>query len=101
VNILAGSAIFIGNGGRSALRLACGINGVLSPRNASGSVNGGEQIHLALAAKLTKANAAQVEALKKYRSNGQQKVIVEHVHVYRGGQAAFIANATPREGVRK
>jgi hypothetical protein len=45
----------------------------------------GKQINLTLAAKLTRANAAQVEALKKYRGKGQQKVIVEHVHVYQGG----------------
>ena len=49
---------------------------------------------LALAAKLTKANAAQVEALKKHRGKGQQKVIVEHVHVYQGGQA-IVGNVTP------
>src|SRR5215469_15300633 len=29
----------------------------------------------------------EVEALKTYRSKGQQKVEVEHVHVHRGGQA--------------
>ncbi len=29
----------------------------------------------------------QVEALKMYRSKGEQKVEVEHVHVHRGGQA--------------
>jgi hypothetical protein len=54
----------------------------------------GKQINLTLAAKLTKANAAQVEALKKYRGKGQQKVIVEHVHVYQGGQA-IVGNVTP------
>lgn len=52
------------------------------------------EINLVLAAKLTKANAAQVEALKKYRSKGQQKVIVEHVHVYQGGQA-IVGQVTP------
>ena len=31
--------------------------------------------------------AAQLEALKKYRSTGQQTVKVEHVHVNEGGQA--------------
>jgi hypothetical protein len=49
---------------------------------------------LTLAAKLTRANAAQVEALKKHRSNGQQKVTVEHVHVYAGGQAV-VGNVAP------
>lgn len=49
---------------------------------------------LTLSAKLTKANATQVEALKKYRGNGQQKVTVEHVHVYQGGQA-IVGNVAP------
>ena len=30
---------------------------------------------------------AQMDALKKYRTGGQQKMIVEHVHVNEGGQA--------------
>ena len=51
-------------------------------------------IYFSLAAKLTKANAAQVEALNKYRGKGQQRVIVEHVHVYQGGQA-IVGNVTP------
>ena len=29
----------------------------------------------------------QVEALKRYRGKGEQKMTVEHVHVYQGGQA--------------
>jgi len=28
-----------------------------------------------------------MEALKRYRTGGQQKVTVEHVHVHEGGQA--------------
>ncbi len=39
------------------------------------------------AAKLLRTFAAQMEALKKYRTGGQQKMIVEHVHVHQGGQA--------------
>jgi hypothetical protein len=31
--------------------------------------------------------ASQVEALKRYRTGGEQKVTVEHVHVHEGGQA--------------
>lgn len=54
----------------------------------------GRQMQLTLAAKLTKANAAQVEALKKYRSKSEQKVVVEHVHVYPGGQA-IVGQVTP------
>jgi hypothetical protein len=39
--------------------------------------------------KLNRTFTTQVEALKRYRSKGEQKVVVEHqhVHVYPGGQA--------------
>jgi hypothetical protein len=37
--------------------------------------------------KLARTFAAQVAALKNYRSKGEQRVLVEHVHVHAGGQA--------------
>jgi hypothetical protein len=37
--------------------------------------------------KLTRTFAAQVEALKRYRSSGEQRVTVEHVTVNDGGKA--------------
>lgn len=37
--------------------------------------------------KLARTFAAQVEALKRYRTGGEQRVTVEHVHVHSGGQA--------------
>jgi hypothetical protein len=37
--------------------------------------------------KLTRTYAAQMEALKRYRSGGEQKMTVQHVHVAEGGQA--------------
>jgi hypothetical protein len=37
--------------------------------------------------KLARTFAAQVEALKRYRTGGEQKVTVEHVTVNQGGQA--------------
>ncbi len=37
--------------------------------------------------KLARTFAAQMEALKRYRTGGQQRVIVEHVTVNEGGQA--------------
>jgi hypothetical protein len=37
--------------------------------------------------KLARTYAAQMEALRKHRNGGQQKVQVEHVHVHSGGQA--------------
>jgi hypothetical protein len=64
-----------------------------------GQTDYGREMNLSHAAKLTRANASQVEALTKYRGKGQQKVIVEHVHVYQGGQA-IVGNVDPR-GVGK
>ncbi|MGU3537739.1 hypothetical protein [Methylobacterium sp. A54F] len=40
-----------------------------------------------LATKLLRTYTAQIEALAKIRRGGEQKVTVEHVHVYQGGQA--------------
>ena len=37
--------------------------------------------------KLARTNSTQMEALKRYRTGGQQKVTVEHVTVNEGGQA--------------
>ena len=37
--------------------------------------------------RLLRTYTAQVLALKTYRSKGEQKVEVKHVHVHRGGQA--------------
>ncbi len=39
--------------------------------------------------KLARTFSAQVEALKRYRTGGEQKVTVEHVTVNEGGQAVF------------
>lgn len=36
---------------------------------------------------LSRTYAAQMDTLKRYRSNGQQSVTVKHVHVSEGGQA--------------
>lgn len=37
--------------------------------------------------KLMRTFTSQMEALRKHRNGGNQKVVVEHVHVYQGGQA--------------
>jgi hypothetical protein len=44
-------------------------------------------MNLQHASKLSRTFAGQVEALKRYRTGGQQKVTVEHVTVNQGGQA--------------
>jgi hypothetical protein len=53
--------------------------------------------------KLTRTFAAQVEALKRYRSGGEQTVTVQHVHVGEGGQAIVgnVNTPTPGVGVRE
>jgi hypothetical protein len=55
-----------------------------------------------LATKLLRTYTTQIEALSKLRRGGAQKVTVEHVHVYEGGQA-IVGNVTtsgaqPRPG---
>ena len=44
--------------------------------------------------KLARTYAVQMESLKRYRTGGQQRVIVEHVTVNAGGQAIVGAVAT-------
>ena len=48
---------------------------------------------------LARTFAAQVEALKRYRSGGEQKMTVQHVHVADCGQAIVGNVTTPAEGV--
>ena len=59
----------------------------------------GERRDLALAQinKLTRTFTTQMEALKRYRSKGDQKVTVEHVHVHDGGQAV-VGNVSQNRG---
>lgn len=47
--------------------------------------------------KLARTFAAQVETLKRYRTGGEQKVLVQHVHVSEGGQAV-IGDVSTGEG---
>ena len=51
--------------------------------------------------KLARAFATQVEALKRYRTGGEQKVTVEHVTVNDGGQAIVGYVGRPGEGGRE
>jgi hypothetical protein len=47
----------------------------------------GKRANMNYAAKLMALFTAQMEALRKHRTGGQQKVVVEHVNVNQGGQA--------------
>jgi hypothetical protein len=48
--------------------------------------------------KLARTFAAQVEALKNYRSKGEQRIVVQHVNVGEGGQATSATSAPRRRG---
>ena len=50
--------------------------------------------------KLAKTFAIQIEALKRYRSTGEQRVVVERVTVNEGGQA-IVGNVSERGGVHE
>jgi hypothetical protein len=57
------------------------------------------QICAGIATKLQRTFVAQTEALAKLRRGGEQKVVVEHVHVHSGGQAIVGAvTNTPAAG---
>ncbi len=60
----------------------------------------GREQNLKHAAKLMGVYARQVEALDKHRGHGQQKIIVEHVHVHAGGQAIVGNVEAGASGVR-
>ena len=53
--------------------------------------------------KLTRTFTAQVEALKRYRTGGEQKVTVQHVTVNEGGQAVVgdISRSAGGRGAKK
>ncbi|RWX74440.1 hypothetical protein EPK99_24975 [Neorhizobium lilium] len=50
--------------------------------------------------KLMRTFTSQMEALRKHRNGGSQKVVVEHVHVHEGGQA-IVGNVTHGGAGRK
>ena len=52
-----------------------------------GQTTVGIELYTNFANRLLRTYVAQVEALKTYRSKGEQRVEVKHVHVNRGGQA--------------
>ena len=60
----------------------------------------GRQENLNQANKLSRTYATLLEALDRHRGKGQQKVTVEHVHVYQGGQAV-VGVVAPRGGDRQ
>ena len=64
----------------------------------TGQTSEGTEVNVNHATKMLRTFTAQMEALKRYRTGGQQKVIVEHVHVTAGGQAIVGAVSTGGRG---
>ena len=55
-------------------------------------------IYMNAATKSLRTFVTQMEAMKKYRTGGQQKMTIEHVHVNQGGQA-IVGNVNQGGGV--
>ena len=55
------------------------------------------EMYLRFADRFLRTYTIQMEALSKHRRGGQQKVVVEHVHVHEGGQA-FVGNIENHRG---
>jgi hypothetical protein len=49
--------------------------------------NAGIDLNLNRAMKLMRMFATQLESLDQHKGKGGQKMVVEHVHIYKGGQA--------------
>jgi hypothetical protein len=82
------------------MQMACTHSAAMSVLGTFAGANGyGRTIPLkaSAAAKLMRAYAAQVEALRRLRKGNSQTVRVEHVHVNEGGQAV-IGNVNPNSG---
>jgi hypothetical protein len=72
------------------IQMACTHTAAMAVLNRLGGGHGGDRSVAAMAstaARLLRAYATQVEALRRLRNGGSQTVRVEHVHVNEGGQA--------------
>jgi hypothetical protein len=72
------------------IQMACTHTATMAVLGRLAGGHGGD-LHVAMmataAARLVRAYATQVEALRRLRNGGSQFVRVEHVHVSEGGQA--------------
>ncbi len=71
------------------IQMACTHSAAMAVLNRLGGAAGERTVAAmaSAAARLLRAYAAQVEALRRLRNGGSQTVLVEHVHVNEGGQA--------------
>jgi hypothetical protein len=63
------------------------IMNCLANTASSAQTDAGIEVYLNRANRLMRTYVAQVQALRSYRSKGEQRFTVEHVHVHGGGQA--------------
>lgn len=69
-----------------------------SRANLEGQTFEGRELNMKHGAKLSRIFAQQLQSLDKHRRNGQQQVIVKHVHVNEGGQA-IVGDVTTGRGL--
>ena len=72
--------------------MACTHTAAMAVLGRLGGGHGGDRnvaMMATAAARLVRAYATQVEALRRLRSGGSQFVRVEHVHINEGGQAVI------------
>ncbi len=62
----------------------------------------GVEVNINRATKLMRSFVIQTEALGRYRGKGEQKMVVEHVHVHKGGQAIVgpVSPSTTRNNMK-
>jgi hypothetical protein len=83
------------------IQMACTHSAAMAVLNRLGEGRGGDRGVAAMAsaaARLLRAYATQVEALRRLRNGGSQIVRVEHVHVNEGGQTV-IGNVNSIPGI--
>jgi hypothetical protein len=73
------------------IQMACTHSAAMAVLNRLGGTAGDRTVSgmASAAARLLRAYATQVEALRRLRNGGSQTVRVEHVHVNEGGQAVI------------
>jgi hypothetical protein len=84
------------------IQMACTHSATLAVLNRLGGASGDRTVAAmaSAAARLMRAYATQVEALRRMRNGGSQTLRVEHVHVNEGGQAIIgnVRSGTADEG---
>jgi hypothetical protein len=85
----------------AAQLIACHNAAMECYRRAADSKLPARDYHLNQANKLSRTYSTLLEALNRHRGKGQQKVMVEHVHVHQGGQAIVGHVEHDKEGVAR